>query len=86
MKFFNSVFTLALAAEALATPSPPKTGPVKGLLLPPSVKGPASQYSIGKNPGPFAKTDGRLFVLNGKKQYFSGKPESLESWIGRKTK
>ena len=74
MKLLSSVTALALiAGEALAVPnSYPKTGPVKGLLLPPSVKGPAPQYSIGNNPGPFAKVDGRLFVLDGKKQYFSG--------------
>lgn len=77
MKLFASILSLALVAEVIAAPEAAKyeDGPVKGLLLPPSVKGPGSQYSIGKNPGPFAKVDGRLFVLDGKKQYFSGKNE-----------
>lgn len=75
MKFNTSVVTLALAAGAFAAPQKDwskVTGPVEGLLLTPDTPGPASQYAIGKNPGPFAKVDGRLFVLNGKKQYFSG--------------
>lgn len=66
MKFFSIAINLALVAASVAAP-----GLAKGTLLPPSVPGPAPKYSIGK-PGLFAKVSGRLFVLDGKKQYFSG--------------
>jgi len=76
MKLFSKVFTLALVAEAIATPAKKDwsklKGPVDGLLLPPEIAGPQSQYAIGKKAGKFAEVDGRLIVLNGKKQYFSG--------------
>ena len=71
MKVSSLLVALSLATASIAAPGP-KHQP-KGTLLPPSVPGPAPKYSIGKRPGPFAKTSGRLFVLDGKKQYFSGR-------------